>query len=81
MRSDRVDFSAQVDARNYSKVLVFDRHLNDVSHERSTRRVNADGFEHGTLQLNLSGQRLVETQDNRLSVDPGQIVAFDMTKP
>lgn len=75
------DFHARVEARRLGKLVMFERNLHAVTHERSLRRANVDGFEHYTLQLNLSGQLLVETPDRTLSVDPGEIVLFDMAKP
>ncbi|WP_416408089.1 helix-turn-helix domain-containing protein [Agrobacterium rosae] len=75
------DFHARVEAWRLGKLVMFDRILNDVTHERSIRRANVDGFEHFTLQLNLSGQLLVETPGSTLSVAPGEIVLFDMAKP
>lgn len=75
------DFHARVEAWRLGKLVMFKRDLNAVTHERSIRRANVDGFEHYTLQLNLSGQLLVETPDRTLSVGAGEIVLFDMAKP
>lgn len=74
-------FHARVEAWRLGKLVMFDRHLNDVTHERSVRRASVDGFQHFTLQLNLSGQLLVDTPETVASVGAGEIVLFDMTKP
>ncbi|TIX90524.1 helix-turn-helix domain-containing protein [Rhizobium sp. P44RR-XXIV] len=76
-----IDFYAHVEAKRLGKLVMFDRHLNGVTHERSLRRAGVDGFEHFVLQLNLSGQLLVETPSDRTSVRAGEIILFDMTKP
>lgn len=75
------DFRARVEARRLGKLVMFDRKLNDVAHERTERRANSDGFEHATLQLNLSGSLMVETPGSTLRVGAGEVVFFDMTRP
>lgn len=74
-------FSARVKASRLGKFVMFERKLNDVTHERSLRRANVDGFEHFTLQLNLSGLLQVETLKTELSVAAGDIVLFDTAQP
>lgn len=75
------DFQARVEARKLGKLVIFDRKLNGVSHERTARRAGVDGFQHFTLQLNLSGTLLAQTPDATISVNPDEVVLFDMTKP
>ncbi|NDW06149.1 helix-turn-helix domain-containing protein [Jiella pacifica] len=75
------DFRARVEVQKLGRLVMFDRHLNDVVHERTVRRVKADGFEHFTLQLNLSGRLLAELPDGSVEVGPGEIIVFDMTRP
>ncbi|MGZ9721702.1 helix-turn-helix domain-containing protein [Rhizobium miluonense] len=81
VETNGTDFYAHIVAKRLGKLVMFDRHLNGVTHERSLRRAGADGFEHFVLQLNLSGQLLVETPSHRTSVRAGEIILFDMTKP
>lgn len=73
-------FRGWVKASRLGKLVMFERKLNDVAHERSLRRASADGFEHFTLQLNLSGQLQVETPNATRSVAAGDIVLFDTTQ-
>ncbi|WAP71021.1 helix-turn-helix domain-containing protein [Jiella pelagia] len=75
------DFRARVEVQKLGRLVMFERHLNDVTHERTPRRVRADGFEHFTLQLNLSGRLLADLPEGPLEVGPGEIVVFDMTRP
>ena len=75
------DFQARVEVQKLGRLVMFERHLNDVAHERTARRVRTDGFEHFTLQLNLSGRLLAELPEDSLEVGPGEIIVFDMTRP
>lgn len=75
------EFLARVEAHRLGKLVMFDRRLNDVAHERTARRANSDGFEHATLQLNLSGSLMVETPGGTVCARAGEIVFFDMTRP
>lgn len=74
-------FRARVEAQRLGRLLLFERRLNGVSHERTPRRVRGDGFEHFTLQLNLSGRLLAEVPEGTRQVAPGEIIVFDMTRP
>ena len=74
-------FYAEVTAFRYPRMLVFDRTLAGVSHERDRRRVTQDGFNHITLQLVRSGSLLVSIESVVTVVQPGQIIVFDMTRP
>jgi AraC-like DNA-binding protein len=75
------DFHAHVRAVSLGCIVAFDRRLNAVAHERTAERVRQTGFEHFTVQLNLSGRFHVEAGTGRKSVEPGQVVLFDMTQP
>lgn len=74
------EFRAHVEAQRLGRLLLFERRLNDVSHERSPGRVRGDGFEHFTLQMNLSGRLLAEVPEGTRQVAPGEIIIFDMTR-
>ncbi|MEX6506637.1 hypothetical protein [Jiella sp. M17.18] len=74
-------FSAAVSARPLDGMVLFERRLAQVSHERTPARVRGDDFEHVVLQLVLSGEMRVETPGRRFVVAPGEIVVFDMNRP
>lgn len=74
-------FEARFEARLLDRLVLFDRHLNDVAHERTATRVRADGFTHFTLQLVLSGRMRIELATGAREVRPGEIAVFDLTRP
>lgn len=74
-------FHASVAARRYPELLVFDRTLSGLDHERTRQRVAGDGFDHTTVQLVLSGRLGVTIGDERKWVRAGEMVAFDMRRP
>jgi AraC-like DNA-binding protein len=78
---DGEGFYAHVTGRRFDRMLVYDRRLNGVIHERLAPRVRRDGFEHFTVQLNRSGTFAADAADGVRSVAPGEIILFDMTKP
>ncbi|MBB3937975.1 helix-turn-helix domain-containing protein [Aureimonas phyllosphaerae] len=75
------DFRARFEAHRLGSLVLFDRHLNDVAHERTAARVSGDGFSHFTLQLVVSGQMLAEQGGEVQDVRPGEIILFDLTRP
>lgn len=72
---------AEVTGFRYPRMLVFDRTLACVSHERDHRRVAQDGFDHVALQLVRSGSLLLSINSAIKVVGVGQIVVSDMTRP
>lgn len=74
-------FLAETDAFRFPRMLVMDRTLAGLSHERSHKRVATDGFDHVNMQLVVSGRMLLSTADTPRVVEPGQIAVFDMTRP
>jgi len=74
-------FYAHVRAVSLGRIIAFDRRLNAVAHQRTAERVRQTGFEHFTVQLNVSGRFHAEVGTGRKLVEPGQIVLFDMTQP
>jgi AraC-like DNA-binding protein len=73
-------FSATVAGTRFRRMLLFDRVLSGVSHERSPRRVAADGFDHVMLQLVLEGRLMVETDEVARIAEAGETVVFDLTR-
>lgn len=74
-------FHARLEACRLGPLVLFDRRLNDVAHERTAARVRGDGFSHFTLQLVVSGRMVVEHDDQAEEAGPGSIALFDLTRP
>ena len=70
-------FSARLEARPLGEIIVFERWLNHVAHDRTMGRVRQDGFEHFVIQANLSGVLVAHTPDHVAQVKPGDVVIFD----
>ena len=74
-------FSASMRAWRFDRMVLFDRHLRDISHERAPLRVRRDGFDHFTVQLTRSGESYADPGDGFRRVAPGEIILMDMTRP
>lgn len=74
-------FFAEVSGWRLAGMLLFDRRLAGVGHERSAERVRRDQFDHFTVQLVVEGRFEVDSGDGFASVAPGQLVLLDMTRP
>lgn len=74
-------FSARMSGIRFPRLLLFDRFLQGVSHERSTRRVSADGFDHLTLQLVIEGRMMSLVDNVARVIEAGDIIVFDLTRP
>ncbi|EAU40020.1 transcriptional regulator, AraC family protein [Fulvimarina pelagi HTCC2506] len=74
-------FSARFEARTVGPIVIFDRWLSGVSHERSTQKIRTDGFEHFVLQANLGGELVVTTPDATKIIRPGEIALLDAARP
>lgn len=75
------NFRATVSARRYSQLLVFNRNLSGLRHERTPKRVVSDGFNHATVQLVLAGRLGFATGEERKWVGPGEMAVFDTRRP
>lgn len=75
------DFRARFTLSHLGPLVLFDRTLNDVAHERTSARVRGDDFTHCTLQLVLSGRMVVEHGDRVETAGRGDIVLLDHTQP
>jgi len=74
-------FGAQLEVRPLGDVVIFQRWLNDVAHERSSQRIRQDGFEHFVLQIPLAGSLVTQTPDGVQVVKSGEIIIFDARRP
>ena len=74
-------FHARLRAVSLGSIVAFERHLNAVAHERTAARVRRNGFEHFTVQMNVSGRFQVDVGTGLQYVAPGQVILFDMTRP
>jgi AraC-like DNA-binding protein len=75
------DFFAEVTGWRLAGILLFDRRLAGVGHERSTERVRRDQFDHFTVQLVVDGLYAVDSGNDFGWIEPGRIVLLDMTRP
>lgn len=75
------EFRASMSAWRLERALLFERRLVGVSHERGSRRVHRDDFDHFTLTLNVDGEFHVDDGSGFKAVQPGEIVMLDMTRP
>ena len=75
------DFSAQVQAYRFDRMILFKRRLNGLQHSRSPQRVRRDGFDHITLHLLLEGALLAGPPGHERRVRPGEILVCDNTLP
>ncbi|KQZ06110.1 hypothetical protein ASD21_00230 [Caulobacter sp. Root1455] len=74
-------FFAEVAGWRLAGILLFDRRLAGVAHERSAERVRRDQFDHFTVQLVVEGRFEVDGGEGFVEIAPGQIVLLDMTRP
>lgn len=74
-------FAASVTGIRFPQLLLFDRTLQGVSHERTRRRVGVDAFEHLMLQLVVEGRMMVLAGNVAQVVEAGNLVLFDLTQP
>lgn len=74
-------FVAKANLIQYPRMMLTDRRLAGLSHERDHGRVARDGFDHLNVQYVASGRLMVSTFDTVKAVEAGQIVVLDMTRP
>ena len=75
------EFVAQIQGWRMDRMLLFDRHLAHVSHNRSPERVKADAMEHFTVQVIVSGALEFDIGKGFRTAGPGEIVLFDVGRP
>lgn len=63
------------------RMLLYDRYLHDVGHRRDAERVVADGFDHFTLTLLLSGAMTLIRKGHRHVLQPGELMLLDTSVP
>lgn len=74
-------FSASVKAYRLNRLLVFERHLDGVSHSRDVARIRRDGFDHVTLHLLLSGTLTSGPIGAERRMKPGEWIILDSSVP
>lgn len=75
------DFRADITATRLDRVILFDRRLRGVRHERRAEHVIANGFDHFTLQLNLAGSAEVDCGEGFQALAEGEAVLLDTRLP
>lgn len=74
-------FSADVRSWRLDRLILFDRRLTGVIHERPTPRLKGDGFSHFTLTLVKDGRLTGSEASGFDQAQVGQIVVQDMRRP
>lgn len=75
------EFFVEVAGWRLAGILLFDRRLAGVAHERAQDRVRRDQFDHFTIHLAVEGMFEVDSGGDFIRIAPGQIVLLDMTRP
>ena len=72
---------AQLRGWRLDRMLLYDRRLHDVGHRRDARRVEADGFDHFTVTLLLTGGITVIHDEGTVRMQPGEALLLDTAAP
>lgn len=71
------DFRVVMHGWRLDGAVIYDRRLHDVGHTRDARRAGADGLDHFTLTLVVSGGYHIDAGDGFASVAPGEVLLVD----
>lgn len=63
------------------RAILYHRRLNDISHRRTERRVDGDGFNHWTVTLVLEGWLGVAWGNGLKQIRPGEVLLIDVNQP
>ena len=74
-------FRAAVRTRLCGAIVLQQRSLYGVAHERDQRRVRRDAFDHFTLHVVRRGRLHIEAGATTQEVGPGEVLLLDMTRP
>lgn len=74
-------FQVKARAHQLSRMIVLDRQISGVTHNRSADHARRDGFDHVVLQLLVSGHWIGGAQGQERVMQPGEIIFLDMTRP
>ncbi len=74
-------FFAELTTWRLDRLIVFDRVLSGVSHDRPAPRVQNDAFSHFTVSLVVDGELAGDAASGFDRVRPGEIVLQDMRRP
>ncbi|RYE03870.1 MAG: helix-turn-helix domain-containing protein [Sphingomonadales bacterium] len=73
-------FTARFLRWRLDRMVLHDRYLNDVTHDRSQARALADGLDHFMAHIVCSGSYEVDGGEGFRLVTPGEVIFVDMTK-
>jgi AraC-like DNA-binding protein len=83
--ADAIELGPQFEARmsgiSLDRAVLYDRHLNDVGHERTPARCARDGMEHFTLTTLVAGEFHVDSAAGFVRLRPGESVLLDISRP
>lgn len=74
-------FRAELKSWRLDRLILFERTMAGVSHERPAPRVQTDGFSHFTITLVRDGELFGSAASGFERIGPGQIVLQDMRRP
>lgn len=71
------DFRVRLKGWSLGRVTLFDRHLNDVGHDRTRERAMSDAFDHFVLTFVVAGEVEVDTGQGFVAIAPGSGIVVD----
>jgi len=74
-------FRANIVAWRMERMLLFDRRLAQVTHQRSPTRIKKDGFDHFAVQVVIEGAIDIDTGSGFVTLLPGEIMLVDIARP
>jgi AraC-like DNA-binding protein len=70
-------FRVRLNGWSLDRVTLFERHLNDVGHDRTRARAVADAFDHFVLTFVVAGDVEVDTGQGFVTIVPGSGIVVD----
>jgi AraC-like DNA-binding protein len=75
------DFRVRLERWRLDRVVLHERHLNDVQHIRTEAHARTDGVDHFVIHIVRSGSYQVDAGAGLVSVPPPSIILVDMAQP
>ena len=75
------DFRVRLERWRLDRVVLHERHLNDVRHIRTDAHVGADGVDHFVIHIVRSGSYQVDAGRGLVRVPPASLILVDMAQP
>jgi AraC-like DNA-binding protein len=78
---ETADARAEITAVRLDRMILFDRHVRGLRHERTPEQAAVSAFNHFTLHLNLHGVVDVDAGDGLIGLAEGEAVLLDASLP